>query len=60
MFKILILTDVGNEKVLYNTKIKGDRLKEVCNDGSLGPDLSFYFDTMDTMINISKWQKYVI
>ena len=42
---MLIFTDVGNEKVLYNTKIKGDRLKEVCNDGSLGPDLSFYFDT---------------
>ena len=41
---IFCFLDVGNEEFLNSTKIVGDVIKEVLDDGSLGDDLFFWLD----------------
>ena len=38
------ILDIGNEEFLENTRIVGDRIKEVSDDGILGDDLTFWVD----------------
>ena len=38
-------TDTGNEYVVRNVKIKGDYLREVDDTGTLGPAVTFYFQS---------------
>ena len=36
--------DIGNEEFLESTKIVGDRIKEVLDNGILGDDIYFWVD----------------
>ena len=38
-------TETGNEKVIRNVKIIGDRIRTIDSTGNIGQELSFYFDT---------------
>ena len=45
-YNILIQSsiDIGNEKVLQNTKIVGDQVREVLDNNDLGETLEFWFE----------------
>ena len=38
------ILDIGNEEFLEGTKIVGDHIKEVLDNGILGDDLTFWVD----------------
>ena len=38
------ILDIGNEEFLESTRIVGDRIKEVLDNGIFGDDLSFWVD----------------
>ena len=38
------ILDIGNEEFLESTKIVGDRIKEVLDNGILGDDIYFWVD----------------
>ena len=42
---LISLTDTGNERIVRNTKIKGDYIREVDSTGELGQYLTFYFES---------------